>query len=203
MIQPPATVRVVPFLIVMLILSLSALACGLPTTSLTPVAPGASPTSPAQATTGVDTPAPGEPSQNPGDAVFEVTIYLVALEDGGASGPVIGCGDSLVAIQRPVAPTDRPIEAALNELFSIKEQYFGESGLYTALYQSDLAVESVLVDAGGAANVALTGQFMVGGACDTPRFIGQIEQTVLAAPGVSTATILLNGQSLEESLSTR
>jgi hypothetical protein len=135
--------------------------------------------------------------------VFEVIIYLVALEDGGASGPAVGCGDSLVAVTRPVAPTDHPIEAALNDLFSIKEQFFGESGLYTALYQSNLVVESVLVDANGAATVALSGQPMLGGTCDTPRVIGQIEQTVLAAPGVSSANILLNGQALEDALSTR
>lgn len=186
-------------LTVMLALWLAAAACDLPTTSLTPAAP----TTPSQPTVVINTPLPGEPSPNPGEQVFEVTIYLVALEDGGASGPAVGCGDSLVAVARPVAPTDRPIEAALNELFAIKEQYFGESGLYTALYQSNLVVESALVDASGTANVALTGQFMLGGTCDTPRFIGQIEQTVLAAPGVNAANILLDGQPLEEALSTR
>ena len=195
--------RAASVLLVLISLGVAAIACDLPTSALTPAAPTAASTSPSQPTAVINTPRPGEPSQNPGDQVFEVTIFLVALEDGGVSGPAVGCGDSLVAVRRPVAPTDRPIQAALNELFAIKEQFFGESGLYTALYQSNLVVESALVDANGTANVALTGQFMLGGTCDTPRFIGQIEQTVLAVPGVNAVNILLNGQTLEEALSTR
>lgn len=133
----------------------------------------------------------------------EVLIYLVALEDNGASGKLVGCGDSLVPVKRPIAPTHHAIVAALNELFAIKEQHFGESGLYNALYQSDLRVESVEVDENGIATVVLTGRVMLGGTCDTPRFIGQIEETVRAVTGVQSANILLNGKTINEALSTR
>lgn len=189
--------RVGPGLLVLAVLWLAAVACGLPTASIPPEAATVQP-----GMVSVTQP-PGEPLATDGNQVSEVTIFLVALEDGGASGPAIGCGNSLVAVTRPVGPTDRPIEAALNELFAIQEQFYGESGLYTALYQSDLVVESALVDASGVATVALSGPYMLGGACDTPRFAAQIEQTVLAAPGVNAVNILLNGQALEEALSTR
>lgn len=203
MIQNPRYVRAGSIFMALSILWLAAMACDLPTAALTPGAPTQPPATPSQPTKAANSPQPGAPTPSGGAQVFEVTIYLVALDDGGASGQAVGCGDSLVAVNRPVAPTDQPVQAALNELFAIKEQYFGQSGLYTALYQSNLSVDSALVDASGTANVSLTGSFLLGGECDTPRFIGQIEQTVLAAPGVTAANILLNGKPLEEALSLR
>lgn len=133
----------------------------------------------------------------------ELLIYLVAVEDNGASGKLVGCGDSLVSVKRHIAPTRYAMVAALTELFAIKEQHYGESGLYNALFQSDLRVESVEVDENGIATVVLTGQVMLGGMCDTPRFIGQIEETILAVAGVQSVNILLNGKPINEALSTR
>jgi hypothetical protein len=82
-----------------------------------------------------------------------------------------------------------------------KSQLYGESGLYNALWQSNLVVERAEVDANGTATAALTGQVMLGGTCDTPRFKAQIEQTMLSVPGVSAAVILLNGQPIDQALS--
>ena len=64
----------------------------------------------------------------PAPQTGEVLIYLVALEDNGASGKPVGCGDSLAPVRRSIAPTPLAIVAALNELFSIKGQYYGEVG---------------------------------------------------------------------------
>lgn len=125
-------------------------------------------------------------------------IYLVAIEDGGQSGEAIGCGDSVIAVPRGTTTSgSEAIETALNDLFSLKEQYLGQSGLYNALYQSDLAVASVSVE-GSAATVALTGQMAVGGVCDEPRFIAQIEHTVLGIPGINSASITVNGTPLAD-----
>lgn len=133
----------------------------------------------------------------------EVLVYLVALEDNGSNGKLVGCGDSLVPVRRQISLTRNPIVSALNELFAIKEQHIGESGLFNALYQSDLRVESVGVDENGIATVVLTGKAVLGGSCDTPRFIGQIEETVRAVAGVQSANILLNGITIRDALSTR
>ena len=127
----------------------------------------------------------------------QATIYLVALEDDGASGIPVGCGDSLIAIQRPVEDTMDPVTAALTELFSIKTRDFGESGLITALYQSDLTVDNVTITAGHA-TVAISGTLTSGGTCDDPRITEQIRQTVLTAPGVTTATITINGTPIDD-----
>jgi hypothetical protein len=144
---------------------------------------------------------PPTPALPPADEVSQVQVYLVAVGDAGSSGKQIGCGDSLVPITRMVTPTRQPIAAALTELFSIKDQFLGQSGLYNAVYQSNLKVESVVVDANKVATVVISGQVMLGGECDTPRFKGQIEQTILGVGSVQSANILLNGKTIDEALS--
>jgi hypothetical protein len=68
----------------------------------------------------------------------------------------VGCGDSAVPAQVEIPPTAGTLKAALTALLSIKDQFYGQSGLYNALYQSDLQVESVSID-NGIASVYLTG----------------------------------------------
>ena len=124
-----------------------------------------------------------------------VNLYFVALGDNGQSGMLIGCNDSLVPVQVQIdaAPTaTAQIRAALEQLFTVDEQYYGQSGLYNALYQSDLSVQDVAVS-GGHATVRLSGSMQLGGVCDEPRFEQQIRQTILQFDGVEAATLLLNG----------
>ncbi len=130
----------------------------------------------------------------------EVTIYFVAVGDNGQSGIKVGCGDSLVAVKEPIEPTSGVIRASLNKLFSFKQQNIGQSGLYNALWQSNLTLASARVD-DGVATVSLTGIVQMGGECDTPRFKGQIEQTILAQPGVKQAVVFLNGKPIDQALS--
>ncbi len=133
-------------------------------------------------------------------SVDRVQIYLIALEDAGKSGPAVGCGDSAIAVEVPVEPTAAPLQAAFTALLSIKEQFYGQSGLYNALYQSDLHVEQATVE-NGVATVYLAGTMMLGGECDNPRVEAQLLQTALQFPDVSEAHIFINGTSLEEALS--
>jgi hypothetical protein len=149
-------------------------------------------------------PAPTATQQRPpAPQTGEVLVFLVAIEDNGTSGKQVGCGDSLVPVRRSIAPTPLAIVAALNELFALKGQYYGESGLYNALYQSNLRVDRAVVDANGVANVVISGQVLLGGTCDTPRFKGQIEETILSISGVKSASIMLNGKPIDEALSSR
>lgn len=131
----------------------------------------------------------------------EVLIYLIALEDNGASGPPVGCGDSLIAVRRQVTPAEQPIVTALTELLSLKSQFYGESGLYNALYQSELALQSVEVSEEGLAAVMLVGQIRLGGTCDAPRVKAQIVQTVLSADGVQWVEVFVNGEPIDDLLS--
>ena len=139
-------------------------------------------------------PSAGQPGQ-----FDRVKIHLIALEDSGQSGPEIGCGDSVVAVEVAVSPTNAPLKAALGQLLSIEDQYYGQSGLYNALYQSDLTVDDVQI-ANRVATVRLSGSLLVGGTCDVPRVKAQLERTLLQFSTVDTASIFVNGTPLDDVL---
>jgi LysM repeat protein len=140
---------------------------------------------------------PGE-----GGTVQSVELYLVALGDAGQRGALIGCDDSLVPVEIPIAPTRAPLRAALNELLAIESEMWQGTDLYTALYRSDLTLEDVAI-VGGTARIRLSGTLLLGGACDTPRFEQQIRGTALQFPTVSEVEVWINGTPLDEALSAR
>lgn len=131
-------------------------------------------------------------------AVFERTnIYLIALEDAGQRGPEIGCDDSVVPVEVEIESTVAPLTAALEQLLALDEEFYGESGLYNALYRSDLRVEDVRIS-GGEAIIRLTGEISVGGVCDEPRVEAQLRHTALQYDTIDRVEILINGQVLDE-----
>jgi hypothetical protein len=162
--------------------------------TLTPTAPAATqpaPTVQAATETPVATEAPTK---------VMVQVYLIALSDNGQAGVAVGCGDSAVPIQIEVSSSHGALQAALEALLAIKDQFYGQSGLYNALYQADLQVQSArIVD--GKASVFLTGTMMMGGECDIPRFQAQLEQTILGVATVTQAAIFINGKPLADALS--
>jgi len=79
------------------------------------------------------------PTSTPGEQL--VKIFLIALEDNGQAGTLVGCGDSAISVTVTIPPTQGILRAALEKLLSAKQQFYGESGFYNALYQSDLQVE--------------------------------------------------------------
>jgi hypothetical protein len=194
------------YIVATLVLVLGVSGCTLSTHHEETSTPAATTTLPAMLTPppGAETATPEAPGQGP-LAGSQTVIYLVAPEGGpGPVGP-IGCGDYLVPVERgPYLPTiaERQIAYALMDLFSIKEQFYGESGLYNPLYQSSLSVQSVTVDANGHATVNLSGNLVLGGECNSPRVQAQIEDTVLQF-SVTDVTVLLNGRPLADVLSGR
>ena len=131
-----------------------------------------------------------------------VKIVLIELEGNGQSGPLVGCGDSAIPITVTIPPTQGVLRAALEKLFSAKQQFYGESGYYNALYQSELEVASVRIEQGKAI-IHLTGTIMLGGTCDAPRVEAQIEQTALQFSTVSDVAVFVNDVPLEDVLSSR
>ena len=127
--------------------------------------------------------------------VDQVKIFLVALEDNGQSGPRIGCNDSVVGVTRMITPTTTPLRASIEELLSIKDRDYGESGFYNALYQSNLQIESLTLE-NGKATIRLVGQLRSGGVCDDPRIKAQIEYTALQFSTVTQVEIFVNGTRL-------
>lgn len=131
-----------------------------------------------------------------------VQIVLIALEDNGQSGTGVGCGDSAVPINVTIPRTQGVLRAALEKLLSAKQQFYGESGYYNALYQSNLQVAEVTI-AQGKATIYLTGNLVLGGACDAPRVEAQLEQTALQFSTVNDVAVFVNDVPLEDALSTK
>jgi hypothetical protein len=129
-----------------------------------------------------------------------VEFYLIALEDNGQSGPRVGCGDSAVPVQVPISPTKEVLKAAMQALISLRVQYYGQSGLYNALYQSNLQLDGVNIK-DGVAIIELSGSLQMGGECDSPRVEAQINQTALQFATVKDVSVSLNGRPLQDVLS--
>jgi hypothetical protein len=131
-----------------------------------------------------------------------VKIYLVAIGDNGKAGKKIGCGDSLIAVTRPITPTTTPLTAALRVLLSDHHRVYGQSGLYNALYQSRLTVNHVTIR-NGRATIYLTGRMQLGGVCDDPRVGAQLRSAAFQFPTVHSVAIFVNGIPLKRRLSER
>jgi len=158
--------------------------------TLTPLPPTVAPTPPTET--------PIQTDITPGPQM--VQMFLVAVGDNGQSGEMIGCGDSLVPVQIEIAPSQGVLRASLERLLALKDQYYGQSGLYNALYQSDLQLQGVTLEAGKAV-IDLTGTLTLAGECDNPRVAAQLEATARQFPTVTAVSIYLNGRTLAEALS--
>ena len=129
-----------------------------------------------------------------------VQIFLIAMEDNGKSGKAVGCGDSVVPVEIMVDPGADALRTGLDTLLGLKDPYYGQSGLYTALYQSTLQVEKIEIET-NEIKVELSGQMMLGGECDNPRVKGQLEETVAPFAQGRQVKITINGKDLDEALS--
>jgi murein DD-endopeptidase MepM/ murein hydrolase activator NlpD len=125
----------------------------------------------------------------------QANIYLIGLGSGG-----VGCGDQVVAVRRNIAPTPAPLTAALNQLLSLHTAYYGQSGLYNALHQSRLYVQSI-TRSGTSWKVYLRGTLTLAGVCDIPRVEAQLRQTALQFSTVTQVQFFVNGVPLAQALS--
>ncbi|MCC7449499.1 MAG: GerMN domain-containing protein [Anaerolineae bacterium] len=198
--------------VALLLLAMAAGACnlqfGTPSVTAVPtimqgttVVSSATPTSPAPSATAiVSNPTAIPPtvlaaSSTP--TTLRVKLALMAVNDNGQSGKKIGCGDSVVMVDRDVPRTGAPLKDTLTLLFSLKQRDYGQSGLYNALYQSDLKVDGISSD-NGVFRVNLSGKVALGGACDGPRFEAQIRETIMQFGTVRQANVFINGVPLEK-----
>lgn len=142
---------------------------------------------------------PTATSSSPSDKMT-IKIFMVAEGDNGASGKLFGCGDSIMAVEREIPKTQAVLKAALEQLLSIKDKSYGGSGLYNALYQSDLKLASVAIN-NEKATIKLTGTLKTEGECDEIRPKVQIEETAFQFSTVKEVEILVNDKNINEVLS--
>ncbi len=131
---------------------------------------------------------------------MRVKIFMIALNDSGKLGKKIGCDDSAIAVERIIPVTNAVLRASLNELLSIREPEYGQSGLHNALASSTLKVDDVTIVA-GRAMIYLSGNLVLGGACDNPRVDAQIKETALQFPTVRQVSVFVNKIALDQILS--
>ena len=129
-----------------------------------------------------------------------IKIFMIALNDAGKLGKKIGCNDSVVAVERIIPVTNAVLRASLNELLAVREREYGSSGLYNALAQSTLKLDAVTLVA-GKATIYLSGNVMLGGACDNPRVEAQLKETALQFSTVRQVSIFINKIPLDQVLS--
>ncbi|WP_430297434.1 hypothetical protein [Sinomonas sp. B1-1] len=108
-------------------------------------------------------PAGTAPAAELPERVAALTIYYVAVGDGGVAGPAIGCGDSLVATSTAPERFRDQVAPSMRRLLADHRAMLGQSGLYNALYQSDLTYEGAAYD-GRTITVYLSGTFTLAGA---------------------------------------
>jgi LysM repeat protein len=137
------------------------------------------------------------PSTSSGGTTTSVKVALIAI-----GGGTIGCNDGVVLVTRSIAPTTAPLTAAIAQLLSIKTQHYGMSGLYDALYASNLHISSVTI-VNGKATIRLTGNLSLGGECDDPRVQAQFDSTARQFSTVHTVEVFINGVLLQTLLSGR
>ena len=138
-----------------------------------------------------------QPTATPTGSVreFSAQFFMIALDDNGKSGKMIGCGDSVVPVSRHTVATGAPIEISLSELLTEKNEYDGN--FYNALYQSNLTLDSVTND-NGKAIIRLSGTVITNGGCDNLRFEAQIEETALQFSDVNEVEIFINGTNIKD-----
>lgn len=147
----------------------------------------------------------GDLKKDPVESNVMVEIALVKMEDNGATGEKIGCGDSIVLVEKEIEKSSlessTKMELALKELFAygatkVEDEYY--NGLQ---HSSDLKVEKVLTgEAAGKKTIAvyLGGQLISAGTCDDPRIMEQISSTVEANSKADEYLIYINGELLKD-----
>lgn len=145
-------------------------------------------------------PSPTSPApSSPAARAVTLTLFYVALGDNGASGELLGCGDSLVPITTGPITTDDVLRTSMERLLSDPDRDVG-SGLSSALPGGTLSYVDGSVD-GNTVTVELTGRPAPAGECDNPRIESQLERTAMAATDASEALILVDGVPIEDVLS--
>jgi Sporulation and spore germination len=128
-----------------------------------------------------------------------VKVYLVALGDDGKAGRKIGCGDSLIAVERSIEKTPAPLTAAIRELLSTPEHSNGVPRLDNFWKGRRLKLESVTLR-NGTATIRISGELAVAGICDEPRIESQIDATAKQFTTVKRVRVFVNNRTLRNAI---
>jgi hypothetical protein len=133
----------------------------------------------------------------------KVRVFLISPGDQGRSGHKVGCGDSAVPVEIALPSKEPGLPGALGALLALKERYQEPSGLSNPLYSS--ALQLVRIERRGAergdARIYLKGYLEMGDACDNPRILAELQETVLQFKDIRSVQFFLDDRPLPEILS--
>ena len=121
-----------------------------------------------------------------------VKIYLIGRGNQDCGKPI--------PVERDVRPTTAPLTSAIQQLITLDEEHFGESGLWNPLYRSDLSIETVTL-VNGKARIRLTGDLRVHGACHSANIKAVFDRTARQFSTVKSSSVFINGRPLADILS--
>jgi hypothetical protein len=142
-------------------------------------------------------PTPETPTPTP---LTRIRVIFIAGGDNGKGGKLVGCKDSAIPVEWDIDPTRQPLVQALEQLFSFDQQFVGNPRLYHPIYALGLKLESAEIDDLGVAHVRLSGSGTISGSCDRLRAQAQVEETILASPGVTSLDVTVNDMPLVDFL---
>lgn len=126
-----------------------------------------------------------------GPATDAIDLGMVALDDGGAQGPLFGCNDSLITVPDEIqllGNTEHQVRAAVQRLL-VRDP----GADFNIFHDQNLIVEEVTI-AGGTATIHFAGSLILAGVCDEPRVEEQLKATATQFVGVTNIEIMVNGQ---------
>lgn len=126
-------------------------------------------------------------------------IFLIAIEDHGKAGPDVGCGDSAVPVEVELPAPKPALRGSLEALLSAGKSH-ESAGYYNALANSPLRLQRI-ERSGDRARIYLTGYLELGGECDSPRVLSQLDETATQFRDLQKAEFFLDGKPLADLLS--
>lgn len=107
----------------------------------------------------------------------------------------IGCNDQLIRVD--IENCNADIDEVLKRLFVYKDE---KSIYYNSFSMSEIAMDHVVHNDKNI-DVYLKGDLFIGGMCDVPRVMSQLQKTVLQFDNIDNVTFYINGEKLSDFLS--
>lgn len=105
------------------------------------------------------------------------------------------CAEPLTGLEISIEPTVAPLTAAIESMLSTPD--YDVEGVYNAFSLSDLTLEGIDIN-NREAEIALSGELVTLGQCDSQWMPAQIRQTALQYDTIDSVVITVNGEPIED-----
>lgn len=110
------------------------------------------------------------------------------------------CAEPLTGLEISIEPTIAPLTAAIESMLSTPD--YEVEGIYNAFSLSNLTLEGIDIN-DREAEIALSGELVTLGQCDSQWMPAQIRQTALQYDTIDSVVITVNGEPIEDVIASR